>query len=263
MSFDTGFCFFMCGVVFIVVFSVVASCERWTYDCSSLLCKILALLASFVSLVCICVVPSSAMYATWIIGNSKITELFIAVFLSIVLVGIWSWATGMKKRFPKVIYVSFIVIYIVLTFIGTIWERNYIKYESNIEYVTRKEEEPYKDRKLLYFYGIPADEVSEEVVKEIASSDGKIQASYDEVPYWYWAKSNEGKFKTCPAKDARIVFIDEDEEPRVVITIEHELKVKIDHNTEGVEVDEEVVEDKTKKIYHFHLHKSTTKHHLW
>lgn len=263
MNLDTGVIVFLFGVICILIFSVMAIAEGWHYEYSTSEDKVIALLCSFISLVCVCVIPSAAMYATLLIEISKINELFIAIFLAFVLFGIWSWATGMKTRFPKVIYVSFIVIYIVLTFIGTIWERNYLKYESNVEYVTRKEEEIYKDRKLLYFYGIPADEVSEEDVKEIVSSDGKIQASFDEVPYWYWAKSNEGKFKTCPAKDARIVFIDEDEEPRVVITIEHELKVKIDHNTEGVEVDEEVVEDKTKKIYHFHLHKSTTKHHLW
>lgn len=263
MNFDTIVLFFMFGVVSTAVFALIVEWNRWDYDYSSLSSKVLALPISIATLICTCVIPSSVFFAGWLNDISRIFELFKAIFLAFVLFGIWSWATGMKTRFPKVIYVSFIVIYIVLTFIGTIWERNYLKYESNVEYVTRKEEEIYKDRKLLYFYGIPADEVSEEDVKEIVSSDGKIQASFDEVPYWYWAKSNEGKFKTCPAKDARIVFIDEDEEPRVVITIEHELKVKIDHNTEGVEVDEEVVEDKTKKIYHFHLHKSTTKHHLW
>ena len=215
MNLDTGVIVFLFGVICILIFSVMAIAEGWHYEYSTSEDKVIALLCSFISLVCVCVIPSAAMYATLLIEISKINELFIAIFLAFVLFGIWSWATGMKTRFPKVIYVSFIVIYIVLTFIGTIWERNYLK------------------------------------------------SSFDEVPYWYWAKSNEGKFKTCPAKDARIVFIDEDEEPRVVITIEHELKVKIDHNTEGVEVDEEVVEDKTKKIYHFHLHKSTTKHHLW
>ena len=263
MSFDTGSNFFIFGVAFIIVFVILAEWNSWDFENSSLLYKVISILTLFTSLVFMCVIPSAIMLASWLVNMYKTYILLIAIVLSILFVFIWSYTVGLKKRFPKVIFISSIVIYIVLTFIGTIWERNYLKYESNVEYVTRKEDEIYKDRKLLYFYGIPADEVSEEDVKEIVSSDGKIQASFDEVPYWYWAKSNEGKFKTCPAKDARIVFIDEDEEPRVVITIEHELKVKIDHNTEGVEVDEEVVEDKTKKIYHFHLHKSTTKHHLW
>ena len=266
MTFEAGISiwligFGICAVQGVFLYSTIDS--KMTFRNDPLL-FIVFHITSFLTLISICVIPISSFIANDIVNEnySNVENIYAKILFGAFFVLLWLFLGGVFKYFNKKSILVFAIIGILGIGIGADYGKYYIiqtnERESNIEYVTRKEAPKiHKDRKLIYFYGIPAGEVTDDNIKQLVINDGK----FDEIPYWYLAKSNEIKPNKCPTEDAIIRRIDEDEEPHIQIVDIKEKKVKIDHN--GEKDTEEILEESTKRKYIFYLHRSSLKHRLW
>lgn len=132
---------------------------------------------------------------------------------------------------------------------------NYInKYNANIE-TTTEVVETSKERELIFFYEIPVQQVSGSVSGSSTIFSGSVSGdifTVDTVPYVYLNDQGNGSWDSAPAKDSEIVFITENEVPKIVIVTSTEKTIKIDHN-----VNESTVTDTKSWVkYYFYLPKS-------
>lgn len=147
------------------------------------------------------------------------------------------------------------VIFLLTFVISICFWCNYInKYDANIE-TTTEVIETTEERELIFFYEIPVQQVSGSVSGSSTIFSGSVSGdifTVDTVPYVYLNSDGNGSWDSAPAKDSEIVFITENEAPKIVIVITTEKTIKIDHN-----VNESTVTDTKSWVkYYFYLPKS-------
>ena len=132
---------------------------------------------------------------------------------------------------------------------------NYIeKYDSNIE-TTMEIVESSEERELIFFYEIPVQQVSGSMSGSSTIFSGSVSGdifSVDTVPYVYLNSDGNGSWDSAPAKDSEIVFITENEPPKIVIVTSTQKTIEIDHNIE----ESTVTDTKSWVKYYFYLPKS-------
>ena len=108
---------------------------------------------------------------------------------------------------------------------GAGWSIPIAKYNKNIEVVTATIAEEPEERQLLYFCNIPVQNIS----GKIGKYSGNISTT-EELPYWYASESNEALYDTSTASKSKIIFIEEDEIPKVEITSYTKQTKTVNHN---------------------------------
>ena len=270
MSFTVGLILFFLGIVFTAIHGVILRDNDVTIELNDEIFGFVFLhLFALISLIGTCIIPISAVLACIVIGDCNENGMLILMLLLILLPTIWVLLGG-GYYFKKISLVFFVTFGIVFIILGSSWEAKYIinkrEIESNIEYVTRESEKLYKQRDLVWFYGIPVnsklDTEKVYVVNTNSNAETSDELTSETIPYWYVNVEGKKKFKTCPAKDAEINTIPDDEVPYIKIMIHYTTKVKIDHNGDGPEANEEVIEEKQEKKYCFYLHKDIADYYL-
>ena len=156
---------------------------------------------------------------------------------------------GLDHFSSEITHVIFIAIF-VISIIG--WSMVITDYNRNFDISTETVLTSTEERNLLYFCSIPVQEVSENDSE--SSTHGTIDiseniTSIDELSYWYSNGEDEVLYDTANAKNSKIVFITEKQQPCVVIDSYKTVTTTINNNNGK----KDEVTSKEWKEYTFHL----------
>lgn len=157
------------------------------------------------------------------------------------ILGLEHFGSGFSKML-------FVIVFII-SIIG--WTIPICNYNRNIE-ATTETTTVTQERQLLYFCNIPVQEISGKISGSSFLGTGNISGSIstsNELSYWYANENNEGIYGSAAANSSKIVFINDEETPRLEIISYCTYTKTINHNN-GVE---NTTTDKEWKEYIFYL----------
>lgn len=158
----------------------------------------------------------------------------------------------------KISQVIFIIIFVV-SIIG--WTGPISQYYQNV--VTEEQTEIVKtaEYELYYFCNIPVQKVSGNIDGSSFVGTGSVSGEIlttDELPYWYDNGKGEGLYNSVLAKDSKIIFVKDIEEPYIKIITYCDKTVKTDKN-----IGKEKIESQKQRIkYEFYLPESIKQYNI-
>lgn len=161
---------------------------------------------------------------------------------------------GLVKFTKKYSHIIFLVTFLCSTTFWCVYE---CKYNANVQIVTEVTENT-EERELILFYEIPVQKVFEDDASgyhEPFKVSGEMFTT-DTVPYVYQNAEGKGVWDFAPAECSEIVFIQEDDIPKVVIVTVNEAIIEVDNNLG----ESTVIAEKTTAKYSFYLPESALKY---
>ena len=115
----------------------------------------------------------------------------------------------------------------------TFWFFSTNNYNKNVESQVETVVVSSKKRELIYFWNIPVQHVSGYIegttILGTGSVSGEILTS-DILPYWYEDKKDEGAYDIAPARESKLIFVENIEKPYLDIVVYGKQTTKTNHN---------------------------------
>ena len=264
---------FLIGWVFVIITRVILGVSNGDYykdetntlEKKSYFLQIVVHILMIISIIMVGGIFVGLFLGSWILNLNFqfiIVKIFLAIILGIII-GTLTYMFGypflglyhIENKISQAIF----IIVLIVSVIG--WTIPISKYYKNVVTEEKTEIVKIEDYDLYYFCDISISnmkvEMEDSSVKEIVNTLKKILIT-DKVSYWYDNGKGEGLYNSVLAKDSKIIFAKDIEEPYIKIITYCDKTVKTDKNIgkEKIESQKQIIK------YEFYLPESIKQYNI-